>query len=47
LIWGIQIFSKALARVWVVPELRTWFFKTLALTVFMALVIIGTLSKGM
>lgn len=42
-IWGMQVFSRSFARVWIVPELRKWFFKTLLVTIFLALLIIVSL----
>jgi hypothetical protein len=40
---GIRIFSRAFARCWIEPDLRQWFFKTLAATFVMALVLIAGL----
>lgn|GEM_PF-2801333 len=45
--WGMRVFSKALARVWIVPELRTWFFKTLSITILLAFgIIVGLFALG-
>jgi len=44
---GIRIFSRAFARTWIEPELRMWYFKTLALTFVISITIIfGIFSAG-
>jgi hypothetical protein len=44
---GIRIFSRAFARTWIEPELRRWYFKTLALTLLLALgVVFGLFALG-
>jgi len=41
--YGIKIFSIAIARVTALPELRRWYFKTLVMTVILAAGIIGVI----
>lgn len=37
---GVRLFSRAFARTWLEPELRRWYFKTLALTFILSIAII-------
>ncbi len=44
---GLRIFSRSFARVWIEPELRRWYFKTLAATFGVALCLIfGLFALG-
>ncbi len=37
---GIRVFSRAFARTWLEPELRSWYFRTLAITFVFAIALI-------
>lgn len=37
---GIRVFSRAFARTWLEPELRSWYFRTLAITFLFAIALI-------
>ena len=41
--YGIKVFSVAFSRVWMNADLRKWYFKTLGITLFLAMGIVGVI----